>query len=133
MVKDELHVVHARAAGLDVHKKPITGTVRLCSENGGEPMCETRTFGALAPGLTELVAWLTAHGVAAAAMEATGVYWQAPWEVLTEAGIEAQLLNARQFKQPAWPQDRCRGQSLARAGVSVRVGTDQLHPLRAVP
>ena len=67
---------------------------------GQPPMpYETRTFGALAPGLTELVAWLTAHGAAAAAMEATGVYWQAPWEVLTEAGIEAQLLNARQVKQ----------------------------------
>ncbi len=26
MVNDELHVVHARAAGLDVHKKHITAT-----------------------------------------------------------------------------------------------------------
>ncbi len=99
MVNDELHVVHARAAGLDVHKQHITATVRLCGHNGGEPTCETRSFGALAPGLTELVAWLTSHGVEAAAMEATGVYWQAPWEALTEAGIEAQLLNARQVKQ----------------------------------
>ena len=54
MVRDELHVVHARAAGLDVHKKHITATVRLCKENGGEPTCETRTFGARASGLTEL-------------------------------------------------------------------------------
>ena len=50
----------------------------------------------LAPGLSELVTWLTAHGVAATAIEATGVYWQAPWKALTEASIEAQLLNAHQ-------------------------------------
>ena len=43
-------------------------------------MCETRTFGALAPGLTELVTRLKGHRVDATAMEATGVYWQAPWE-----------------------------------------------------
>ena len=47
MVNDDLHVVHARSAGLDVHKKQITATVRLCAHNGGEPTSETRTFGAL--------------------------------------------------------------------------------------
>ena len=36
MLNDELHVVHARAAGLDVHKMEITATVRLCV-NAGEP------------------------------------------------------------------------------------------------
>ena len=74
MVNDELHVVHARAAGLDVHKQHITATVRLSAEHGGEPTCETHAFGALAPGLTELVAWLENHGVDAPTMEATGIY-----------------------------------------------------------
>ena len=46
------------------------------------------------------------HGVEAAALEATGVYWHAPWEALTDAGIEAQLLNAHQVKAVAWPRDR---------------------------
>lgn len=36
-----------------------------------------------------------AHGrgvvvVGAAAMEATGVYWEAPWDALTEAGVEVE-------------------------------------------
>ena len=53
------------AAGLDVHKGHITATVRLCTQTGGEPQCETRTFGALASGLAALVAWLTSHRVAA--------------------------------------------------------------------
>ena len=78
MMNDDLHVVHARAAGLDVHKLKITATVRLCAALGGEPTCETRVFSALASGLEALVAWLTGHRAEAAAMEATGVYSQSP-------------------------------------------------------
>ena len=55
MMNDDLHVVHPRAAGLDVHKMEITATVRLCAEPGREPTCETRTFRALASGLDALV------------------------------------------------------------------------------
>ena len=99
MLNDDLHVVHARAAGLDVHKLEITATVRLCATPRSEPICETRTFSALASGLDALVAWLTGHGVEAAALEGTGVYWQAPWRALTAAGIEAQLLHAQHVRQ----------------------------------
>ena len=35
----------------------------------------------------------------AAAMEATGLYWETPWDALTEAGVEVQLLHAQQVKQ----------------------------------
>ena len=98
MVNDELHVVHARAAGLDVHKMEITATVRLC-EGGGAPRSETRRFDALAPGLAALTAWLCEQRVEAAAMEATGVYWETPWEALTAVGIAVQLLHAQQVKQ----------------------------------
>ena len=89
----------SRAAGLDVHKLEITATVRLCGAPGGEPTCETRTFSALASGLAALVAWLTGHRVEAAAIEATGVYWQAPWNALAHAGSKPQLLNAQQVRQ----------------------------------
>ena len=99
MMNDDLHVVHARAAGLDVHKLEITATVRLCGAPGGEPTCETRRFSALASGLKKLVDWLTGHRVEAAAMEATGVLWQAPWRALDAAGIDVQLLNAQHVKQ----------------------------------
>ena len=99
MMNDDLHVVHARAAGLDVHKLEITATVRLCAAPGGEPTCETRKFSALASGLKKLVAWLTGLRVEAAAIEATGVLWQAPWRALDAAGIDAQLLNAQHVKQ----------------------------------
>ena len=99
MMNDELCVVHPRAAGLDVHKAHITATVRLADRTAAEPRFETRMFNALASGLAALIAWLTGHRVEAAALEATGVYWHTPWQALTDAGIEAQLLHAQHVKQ----------------------------------
>ncbi len=99
MMNDELCVVHPRAAGLDIHKANITATVRLAGPNAAEPRFETRMFNALASGLAALVDWLTSHRVGAAALEATGVYWHTPWQALTDAGIEAQLLHAQHVKQ----------------------------------
>ena len=99
MMNDELCVVHPRAAGLDVHKGHITATVRLAGPTDAKPRAETRLFNALASGLAALVDWLTGHRVKAAALEATGVYWHTPWQALTDAGIEAQLLHAQHVKQ----------------------------------
>ena len=99
MMTDTLHVVHARAAGLDVHKMQITVSVRLCAPGLGEPQVETRTFEALASGLDEMVAWLRERSVDAAVMEGTGIYWLAPFEALEAAGIPATLVHARQVKQ----------------------------------
>ena len=86
---DTLHVVHARAAGLDVHKMQITASVRLCAPGAGVPQVETRTFEALASGLDAMVAWLHERSVDAAVMEGTGVYWLAPFEALEAGGIRA--------------------------------------------
>ncbi len=47
MTKDELHVVHCRATGLDVHKMQITASVRVCERGGESPRCESRSSGAL--------------------------------------------------------------------------------------
>ena len=99
MMTDTLHVVHARAAGLDVHKMQITVSVRVCVPGGGEAQVDTRTFEALASGLDEMVRWLRERGVEAAVMEGTGIYWLAPFEALEAAGIPATLVNARQVKQ----------------------------------
>lgn len=99
MRTDTLHVVHARAAGLDVHKMQITASVRRCAPGAGAPQVETRTFEALASGLDAMVAWLHERCVDAAVMEGTGIYWLAPFEALEAAGIPATLVNARAVKQ----------------------------------
>ena len=76
----------------------ITATVRLC-EGGGEPMVETRIFATAPSGLEAMAGWLSGHGVGAAVMEGTGVYWVAPFEALERAGIEAIMVRAQQVKQ----------------------------------
>ena len=95
---DALHVVHPRAAGLDIHKMQITATVRRCRRDGRTP-AETRQFGTAPGDLRSLCQWLLAEGVSAAAMEGTGIFWQAPFEALEDAGIEPLLYHARFVKQ----------------------------------
>ncbi len=99
MINDELHVVHARAAGLDVHKLQITAAVRLCEPVQPEPRCETRSFSTLPNGLRQLRSWLLEHQVQAAAIESTGIYWTRPLDLLNEAGIEVKLYHPQQVKQ----------------------------------
>ena len=96
---DEMHVVYPRAAGLDVHKMCITAAVRLCEAGRGLARTTVREFSALPDGLRAMTDWLRSHGVTAAAMEGTGVYWKAPFEALEDAGIHADLLNAQHVKQ----------------------------------
>ena len=95
---DTLNVIHARAAGLDVHKMQITATVRL-ARPGAEAETHTRPFSALPGGLGELAGWLLDHQVSAAVMEATGVYWESVFEALERAGIEPILVHAQHVKQ----------------------------------
>ena len=88
MINDDLYVVHARVAGLDIHKMQITATVRLCETKDGTAHCETRAFPAIPGGLEQLRDWLLGYGVTAAGMEGTGTYWQAPWDILAAAGLK---------------------------------------------
>jgi len=82
-----LHVAVPRAAGLDIHKMQVTVAVRLCEEGEGPARALVREFGTLPDSLREMADWLSGHGVTAAAMEGTGVYWQAPFAALEDAGI----------------------------------------------
>ena len=95
---DTLNVIHARAAGLDVHKMQITATVRLARPDD-EAETHTRSFSALPSGLGELTRWLLDHQVSAAVMEATGVYWEVVFDALDSAGITPILVHAQHVKQ----------------------------------
>ena len=96
---DDLHVVAPRAAGLDVHKMCITAAVRLFEAGSGLARATVKEFSALPDGLRAMTDWLGAHGVTAAAMEGTGVYWKAPFEALEDAGIRPALFHAQHVKQ----------------------------------
>ena len=47
MMTDTLHVVHARAAGIDVHKMQITASVRRCGKRAVNGVIDTRGGGLL--------------------------------------------------------------------------------------
>src|SRR5262245_41940091 len=59
---------------------------------------EVRMFGTTTPDLHSLVDWLVSLGVQSAAMESTHVYWIPLYELLELRGIQAVLVNARQFR-----------------------------------
>lgn len=60
---------------------------------------KVKEFQAFTADLLALRRWLADQGVTLVVMEATGVYWRAPWHVLEgRAGWELMLANARHVK-----------------------------------
>lgn len=92
-----MQVIHARCAGLDVHKKTVVACVWLTADNGRATK-ETRTFGTTTGELLALCDWLKTQAVPIVAMEATGVYWWPIYNVFEGAGIEALVVNAHHVK-----------------------------------
>ena len=91
-----MEVLHARCAGLDVHKDTVVAGVRLA--DGGLIRNEVRSFGTSTPDLLALSAWLAEHGCTHIAMEATGVYWRPVWHVLSDGEFTLILANAAHVK-----------------------------------
>jgi transposase len=91
-----MDVLHARCAGLDVHKDTVVAGVRLAG--GGSVKTEVRSFGTTTPDLLALSAWLAEQGCTHIAMEATGVYWRPVWHILSDGDFTLILANAAHVK-----------------------------------
>src|SRR3954453_20828997 len=90
---DDLACVHPNAAGLDIGSETIVAAV---PPNRDEKA--VRAFATFTPDLHTLVAWLLACGIYPVAMESTGVYWIAIYELLEQAGITVYLVNGQHVK-----------------------------------
>jgi transposase len=90
-----MEVIHARCAGLDVHKDTVVACVRVAA--GDEVQQEVRSFATTTQGLLTLADWLLERRVTHAAMEATGVYWKPVWHVL-ESACELVLANSAHIR-----------------------------------
>ena len=90
-----MDVLHARCAGLDVHRDSEVAGARLATAEG--TAYEIATFGTMAADLERLASWLSARGVTQVAMEATGVYWKPVWAALATQ-VELILANAAHVK-----------------------------------
>jgi transposase len=87
-----MDVVHARCAGLDVHKKTVVACVRVAE--GPTVRHEVRTFGTTTRSLGALADWLRGAGCTHAVAEATGVYWKPVWAVLAAEDLTLVLAHA---------------------------------------
>ena len=90
-----MELLHARCAGLDVHKDSVVACLRI--QQSAEAEHTVRTFGTTTQSLLDLSEWLTQHQVTHVAMEATGVYWKPVWHVLEDTA-ELVLANAMHVK-----------------------------------
>lgn len=99
---------HPDAAGIDVGAEEFVAAVP-------RGRCEqpVRSFASFTSGVHALRDWLLACGIKTVAMESTGNYWITLYDVLTEAGIDVYLVNARHVKGvPGKKTDVCDAQWL---------------------
>ncbi len=88
-----LQIIHPHAAGIDVGKQ--THYVAVPPDRDAEPV---QYFDSCTEGLLQMVAWLKKCGITSVALQSTGVYWIALYDVLQEADLEVYLVNARYTK-----------------------------------
>jgi transposase len=82
--------------GLDVHKS----MVMACIVHGPldkPPQFEIREFSTMTSDLRKLSEWMKEYGVAAVAMESTGIYWKPIFNIL-EDDFDVVLANAQHIK-----------------------------------
>src|SRR5512144_2388812 len=91
--RQDLPVVHPRAAGIDIGAQ--FHVVAVAADLDVQPV---RTFRSFTHDLHRLAEWLAAVGITTVAMESTGIYWIPAFEILEARGFEVFLVNARQAK-----------------------------------
>jgi len=88
-----LDVVHADAAGIDIGNE--SHFVAVPPARDAEPV---REFGSWTADLERMAAWLKSCGIETVAMQSTGVYWFAVYDVLEKHGLKVFLVNASHTK-----------------------------------
>ena len=90
-----MQVQYERCAGLDLGKDSVVACARVQSRRKVSYLIET--FGTSTRELLRLSEWLTQHRCSHVLMEATGIYWEPVWHVLTGT-FEVVLANASHVK-----------------------------------
>lgn len=83
-------VLNQHAAGIDIGVS--FHVVALPPDRCAEPV---KTFKAFTADIVRMAEWLVKNGITTVAMESTGVYWVAVYEILEEHNLEVILANAR--------------------------------------
>lgn len=88
-----LEVMHTAAAGIDIGNE--CHYVAVPPSRDSQPV---RRFGCTTAELKAMAGWLRQCGIRTVAMQSTGVYWIAVYDILEAAGFEVYLVNARETK-----------------------------------
>ena len=93
---DQKSVVHHDTAGIDIGSETHYVSV---PDDRAQP--SVRTFGCFTPDIEAMAAWLKECNIRHVVRESTGVYWIPTYQILTEAGFEVRLVDARHAKNVA--------------------------------
>src|ERR1700741_328858 len=88
-----LEVIHPDAAGIDIGNESHYAAVPP-----GRDSQPVRRFGCTTAELKAMATWLQQCGIRTVAMQSTGVYWVAVFDILEQTGLEVYLANARDTK-----------------------------------
>src|SRR5229473_288382 len=88
-----LEVIHRNAAGIDIGNE--SHYVAVPPSRDSQPV---RCYGCTTGELKAMADWLKQCGIQTVAMQSTGVYWVAVYDILEQVGLEVYLVNARDTK-----------------------------------
>ena len=88
-----LEVIHPDAPGIDIGNE--SHYLAVPQKRDSQPV---RRFGCTTAELRAMADWLKQCEIRTVAMQSTGVYWIAVFDILEEAGFEVYLVNARETK-----------------------------------
>ncbi len=90
---ENLAVINPNAGAIDIGSEQHV--VAVAPGRDPEPV---RTFSSFTADIHEMGRWLKACGVKSVVMEATGVYWIPPFQILEQDGLEVHLIDPRAAK-----------------------------------
>ena len=87
-----LEVVHPHAAGIDIGNEAHYVAVPPDRDNKS-----VQRFGCTTAELKDMAAWLRQCGIRTVAMQSTGVYWIAVYDILEAAGLEGASMKGGRY------------------------------------
>jgi transposase len=93
-----MEILHQSCCGIDVHKQFLIACLLTVDETGHQHK-EMRRFSTMTGELLSCVDWLQQAHCTAIAMESTGVYWQAPYNLMEGHFAQVMIVNAQHLKR----------------------------------
>ena len=97
-----LEMINPDVAGIDIGSK-----VHYVCVPPDRDTVNIKSFGCFTEDINKMATWLKECRIKSVAMESTGVYWIAVYQILERAGFEVNLINAQHVKGVPGRKNRC--------------------------